>query len=394
MKLNKLYLACLALSAATFVACNNEDTETFDNQVYINASAKTSNVLLKSTAPTAEGKFKIAIPKPEGKEITVSVKAEPALVDTYNAAYYDKAEALPSQYYALEKQQVTIQTGSTLSDEVSVKFNNLTELDREKIYVLPVTIEQANIGILQSARTMYYVLKGAALINVVADITKNLVYVNWSKPEVADNLKQMTAEVLIHPNKLDKQISSIMGIESYFLIRLGDTGIPQNQLQIATSNGKLSSADLVIPTGEWTHIAVTYDADAGGKITVYINGKNKLEGAIDFGTVNWAKTQTNEGNGFWIGHSYNRERWLEGGITECRIWNKVLTSDEINAKAHFYEVVPGTKGLVSYWKFDEGAGTSITDYSGNGNNATAVETITWNPVELPAKAEKNSYTLN
>ena len=287
----------------------------------------------------------------------------------------------------METKQTTIQAGSIVSDEITVRFDNLTELDREKIYVLPVTIEQASIGVLQSARTMYYVLKGAALINVVADLTKNLVYVNWSKPEVANNMRQLTAEALIRVNKFEKMLTTVMGIEGHFLIRIGDSGIPQNQLQIANSVRNITSSDLAIPTGEWVHIAVTYDADAQSMV-VYINGKNKLEdNAINCGAVNWGKTQTDEGNGFWIGHSYNRDRWLEGDISECRIWNRVLTQDEINAKDHFYQVEPDAEGLVSYWKFDEGVGTAITDYTGNGNNATAVEAITWNAVELPAKAK-------
>lgn len=384
MKLKNLYLISIALLTGALVSCS-DDTETFDNQVYVNASVKTSTVLLKNTVPTTEGQFQIAMAKPESQDITISLKVDPALVSTYNAAYYDNAEALPSEYYTLETQQAVIPAGGILSEAVSVKFNNLTALDREKVYVVPVTIDQANVAILQSARTMYYVLKGAALINVVPDLTKNLVYVNWSKPEVADNLKQLTAEALIKVNKFDKMLTSVMGIEGYFLIRIGDAGIPQNQLQIATNKGNLTSADMIIPTGEWTHIAVTYDAEAGGKIIVYINGKNVLEDVKDCGAINWAKTQTDEGNGFWIGHSYNRDRYLEGNISECRIWNKVLTKEEINAKDHFYQVEPDAAGLVSYWKFDEGVGTSIADYSGNGNNATVVEPLTWNAVELPAK---------
>ena len=63
--------------------------------------------------------------------------------------------------------------------------------------------------------------------------------------------------------------------------------------------------------------------------------RSKLEDTVDAGAVNWGQTMTDEGNGFWIGHSYNRDRWLEGEISECRIWNKVLTADEINAKSHF-----------------------------------------------------------
>lgn len=385
MKLKNLYLVSMALLAGVFTACNDNDVENFDNQVYVNASTMTSTVLLKNTVPATEGSFRIAMARPEAQDITITLKADPSLTTTYNAAYYDAAETLPESYYSVETPQTTILAGAVVSDDVVVSFKNLTDLDREKVYVLPVTISQSSIGVLKSAGTMYYVLKGAALINTVPDITKNLVYVTWNKPEVANNLKQLTAEALIRVNKFDKMLTSIMGIEGKFLLRIGDAGIPQNQLQVATSNGNLTSSDLAIPTGEWTHIAVTYDADQGGKITVYINGKNMLEGAKDNGAINWAQTMTDEGNGFWIGHSYNRDRWLEGNISECRIWNRVLTQDEINAKDHFYQVEPDADGLVSYWKFDEGAGTAIHDYSGNGNNATALEALTWNQVELPAK---------
>lgn len=168
--------------SVALAACS-DDTETFDNQVYVDASVKTSSVLLKNTIPSAEGEFRVAMAKPENADVTISLKAEPALVDTYNAAFYDNAEALPSKHYTLETPQTVIPAGSVLSEKVTLKFGNLTELDAEKIYVLPVTIDQANVGILQSARTMYYVFKGAALINVVADLTKNLVYVNWGTPE-------------------------------------------------------------------------------------------------------------------------------------------------------------------------------------------------------------------
>lgn len=384
MKLKNLYFVSIALLTGALASCSDE-VENFDNQLYINGSVKTSTILLKSTVPTTEGQFQISMARPESQDITVTVKVEPSLVASYNETYYDNAEMLPDGYYALEKQQVSIPAGVILSDIVSVKFSKLDELDREKVYVLPVTIDQANIGVLQSARTMYYVLKGAALINTVPDMTKNLVYVTWSNPEVADNLRQLTAEALIRVNKFGKMLTSVMGIEGHFLIRIGDAGIPENQLQVATRGGNLSSSELAIPTGEWTHVAVTYDADAEGKITVYINGKNVLEGNKDLGGINWAQNHTDEGNGFWIGHSYNRERDLQGNISEVRIWNKVLTKEEINAKDHFYDVSPNAEGLVSYWKFDEGAGTAIHDYSGNGNNATAVESLTWNAVELPAK---------
>ena len=257
MKLKNLYFVSIALLTGALASCSDE-VENFDNQLYISGAVKTSTVLLKSTVPTTEGQFQISMARPESQDITVTVKVDPSLVASYNEAYYDDAEMLPDGYYALENQQVSIPAGVILSDIVSVKFSKLDELDREKVYVLPVTIDQANIGVLQSARTMYYVLKGAALINTVPDITKNLVYVTWNKPEVANNLRQLTAEALIRVNKFDKMLTSVMGIEGYFLIRIGDAGIPQNQLQVATKDGNLSSSELAIPTGavSYTHLTL------------------------------------------------------------------------------------------------------------------------------------------
>jgi hypothetical protein len=48
MKLKNLYLLSITLLSVALTACS-DDTETFDNQVYIDASVKTSNVLLKNT---------------------------------------------------------------------------------------------------------------------------------------------------------------------------------------------------------------------------------------------------------------------------------------------------------------------------------------------------------
>ena len=34
-------------------------------------------------------------------------------------------------------------------------------------------------------------------------------------------------------------------------------------------------------------------------------------------------------------------------------------------------------GLITYWRFTEGSGTTAVDESGNGNTATLVNTPTW-----------------
>ena len=78
-----------------------------------------------------------------------------------------------------------------------------------------------------------------------------------------------------------------------------------------------------------------------------------------YGPVNWGIPHSDESDGkprcFWIGYSYNNERFLDADISEVRIWNRVLTQDEINAENHFYAVSEDAQNLVAYWKFDDGA---------------------------------------
>ena len=64
MKLKSIYLVSMALLASVFAACNDNDVENFDNQVYINGSAMTSTVLLKNTVSDTEGSFRISMARP------------------------------------------------------------------------------------------------------------------------------------------------------------------------------------------------------------------------------------------------------------------------------------------------------------------------------------------
>ncbi len=387
MKQKILYMISVVLLTGVFAGCNDSE-ESFDNNIYINSSAKVSNILLQGN-DTDQANFKVSMPKPEDRDVTFTIAADPSLVNTYNEAYYDKAILLPAGYYTISASQVTIATGTVASTDITVSFDKLTELDRQQRYVLPVSINSSDVSVLQSARTMYYVIKGAALINVVADIEENNVSVDWVNDADFRAMRTFTAEALIRPRNFDRMLSTIMGIEGKFLIRVGDSGIPSNQLQVATSGGNYTSGDLAIPTNVWTHVAVTYDADAK-QINVFLNGKNMLTAATsDIGAVDWGVPHSDESDNkprcFWIGYAYNNERYLAGEISECRIWNKVLTSVDLNVLNYFYYVDPMSEGLIAYWKFNDGGGSTVKDYSNNGNDATASNSLKWNKVELPVE---------
>ena len=47
-----------------------------------------------------------------------------------------------------------------------------------------------------------------------------------------------------------------------------------------------------------------------------------------------------------------------------------------------YTVDPTTEGLIAYWKFNEGTGGNIHDYTEHGNDLSG-GTVEWVNVELP-----------
>lgn len=377
IKYNLLSL-CLAASGllALCVSCA-EDTEHYTNKAFV-GTAKVGSILLKGSNDEELMTIQTAIAKPEDREIRVSYKADSLLVEQYNRTYGEKAIALPKDYYEIPQTVSTIAAGTVKGNDVMVNFKQLMKLDREKVYVLPVTVADATIDFLNSTRTSYFVLKGAALINTVGNITKNSLALQTPATSTLKDMSKLTVEGLIRVGKFDKLISTIMGIEGGFLIRVGDAGVPDNQIQVATPSGNLTDVAWQIPTNQWVHLAVTFDS-ATGAVNVYLNGikKGDTRTSAHRGAVNWAS-----GN-FYIGKSYDDNRYLEGDVCEYRVWNRILTADEIKAKDHYYMVLPKSEGLVAYWKFDEGVGQVVKDHTGNGNTVVAAKAITWKPISLP-----------
>lgn len=395
MKFIHTTILCTALLGINFLGSCQDDIENYDNCVYLGATDKVEMILVDVEAgeTTKEGEVKTYLTKPHASDVNVTYGVDGSLVDRYNSLYGEHAELLPSDFYQIKDLTVHIKAGEVTASELDIDFVKLDELDFTNTYVLPLAIVSSDVDILDSQRIVYYVIKKAALVNWAANLSNNNVYVDWSNSSVVENLHSLTAEALIKVDAFaddrDSKISTIMGIEDHFLIRLGDSSIPSNQLQIAAENrDNVTSSDWKIKAGEWTHLAVTFDGETK-TIQVYINGRKKSEQQFSefVGPVNWGVPHSDESDGesrcFWIGHSYNDQRYLDGSIAECRIWNRVLSEEEIKAVNHFYRISPDSEGLVSYWKFNDGQGNIVKDYTVNGNNATASGNLVWNYVELP-----------
>lgn len=386
MKINKSLWTLFAFAALALAGCKHEDVEEhhFDNKLYLTTTPITDDLLIKNDVVEATRTISSRLVMPAERDITITFEAQPEKAAQYNLIYGDNAFALPEEYYDIPEKSITIKQGDVAGDDIVVNFTNTNELNSALRYVLPVTIAEANgIGVLESRRTVYFLFKGAALINVVANIMEMYFPVNWSAEAAAvvSSMKTVTIEALVYSKDWvagrDNPLSSVIGIEGKFLIRIGDGDRPRDQLQMVAPGGNWPAPNAApgLPVNEWVHIAIVWDATTGERI-YYQNGQvvaSSNSGAS--GTVNLS-------SGCNIGKSYDNSRWLPGEISELRVWNIQRTAEEIAANPYY--VNPSTPGLVAYWRFNDGEGSAIKDHSPYGTNVTGTATPTWVPVELPA----------
>lgn len=386
MKFNKCLLVLFGLIAVSFTGCKNEDVDErhFDNKFYISSSIVTDDLLIKGSGLESRA-IESRLAQPAARPVTVTFEARPEMAALYNLIYKDNAVALPSKYYEIVQNTVEIGAGAVTGGTIDINFKEIQTLDSKKRYVLPVTVSDCNgVNVLDSRRTVYYIVKGAALINVVANIAEMYFPVNWSdvaKPLVT-NMKTITVEALVRSSDWeagrDNPLSTLIGIEGSFLIRIGDADRDRDQLQLVAPGGNWPNKDVApgLPVDEWVHIAVVWDATTNERI-YYQNGE-----VVASSTAALSGSVTLDSRSCYIGRAYDDTRWLPGEISELRVWNIQRTADEI--KDNPYEVDPATPGLVAYWKFDEGTGGQITDYAKGSNITSAGGTPTWIPVEIPA----------
>ena len=224
----------------------------------------------------------------------------------------------------------------------------------------------------QPLRVSFTIAQNNTLIFWALDMDRARVFPQWDGSREPGIQSEFTLEALFHPKDLNKPaggISTIMGIEEVFIVRLGDRDVPVNQIQVATKNDKLN-IPIDIKTDEWYHIAVTFNS---GNVHVYLDGKDV--GSADFSVkeVNLSPKWTYEtswlaGRSFWYGYSFDDTRGFNGLMTELRIWTRALSSEEINGADHFYDVDPASEGLACYWKMEKVDGDRIPDKTTNGNN--------------------------
>ena len=423
MKKNNI-LAVMAVIA--LASCNRFDPvdHVFPNSLYLDVSAmeQTHSANYSNKAEGGTQVLAAALSYPEDRDITASITIDRSLVDDYNHKYGTDYSMLPDMYIDFSGATVTIEAGRTTSETVAIGLKGfLGEGDEQKdaleidrTWLLPVRVSSEDISVMAGSSVAYYLVKRSSAITTAAQLTDN--WINFpllDQPgEIADvynNLTAVTYEALVYIDKFDLtnsfgecNISTVMGVEQYLLLRIGDANFERQQLQFDGSGngsqfGKLPSKSdpaKKLDSGVWYHVACTYD-QATRTARIYVNGEltdevkdTGVTGSGDENRITLAMQALGmeEAYRFCIGWSYNDYRPLQGKIAEARVWRVARTQEEIWTNMYRlpdYEA-ENYPDLIGYWKFDEGEGNIIHDCSMYGNDGEAENDIVWpSGIEIP-----------
>jgi hypothetical protein len=190
---------------------------------------------------------------------------------------------------------------------------------------------------------------GAGAITASFDGTND--YVAAGNQSCYDITENVTVAAWIKVNAFDKNYQTIVakGDTSWRLAR----DVATNNLAFAcnglTTTKVVSNAN--VNDGRWHHVVGTYN---GSQLRIYIDGQ------LDNTAAATGSISTNSQNVRIGENSESTGRQFNGLIHDVRLYNRAISGAEI---ARLY-------GLVGYWDLTETSGTTATDSTLIGNNAT------------------------
>lgn len=162
-------------------------------------------------------------------------------------------------------------------------------------------------------------------------------------------------------------------------------------------------------TGSWTHVAVVRDAATGRK-SILVNGSPDVTSVAHPSNDNLSYPDSGlmaDYSGFGpylvLGaekHDYPGSRYFRGDFDELRLWSTARATDEIRA-ARRTLVDPGTAGLAAWWRFEEAAGTTVTNSVPGAPAGVLIANLPGNglrlstagdPANTPALSGPDNYT--
>lgn len=355
MKKNTIFKWLNLILLTVVTSCQNVDS--FEDVIYFTGTESSAIKRISTEEPTSIGLSMTASCKVE-KEVVATLKIEPDKVESYNKKEGTNYKLFPQDFYQLSSPELKIEVGESTSKAIELVISNVDKFEEEVTYLLPISLNnpQGGIQILEASRTVYMIVS-KPLITAAANMVSQNYQIPFSEEPSLAGLTQVSYEARVRVNKFapgSPYISTLMGIEGHFCFRFGDVAIKPNQLQIA-GKGVETTAPTEFAVGRWYHVAAVFD---GANVKIYIDGKLDVSKAASAPAIDLTDKRN-----FYIGRS-SGGRPLNGYISEVRVWKRALTSKEI--VNNMCGVNPLTEGLVAYWRFNEGEGASVQDWTGHG----------------------------
>lgn len=160
------------------------------------------------------------------------------------------------------------------------------------------------------------------------DMQPNSILSSATAPAISLN-SPLTVEAWINPDTADGIWAHLFDLSATqeFYVKLGFSGAGDTtgDLYAYVHNGGNHQPCGEVLTGRWTHVAVTYAADA---VSCYVNGA--LSGTVSNGVVT---TTPMIQMGKYRGAT-NDPLDFPGGIDQVKLWTKTLSTAEVNASMH------------------------------------------------------------
>ena len=370
----RILLNIVFFALLIFPSCN--ESLDYQDVVYFTGTEESHITSLYVDGPSSIN-ISVTSSKKMDQDVKVSFEVDNSLVDVYNKETGGDYKMLPAGSYKLEQGFSTIETGKSVSVPVKLEILSMDDFEEGVLYCVPLKIVDNSIGmkILESSRIQYVLIR--QILTTRGVNLNNSWYISMEGmkgvPEL-DDLQQCTMEIRILAKgwrTSGHMISSLIGVEENFLLRVGDVGIKvPNQVQLA-GRGNSITAPKYLATDTWYHIAVV---DNGSEMSIYINGE--LEASVESSGFKPINLGFYYNSYFAIGMSASDGRLFNGYVSEARVWNRALSPIELKNNQCFVD--PSTaEGLIGYWRLNEAEGNTFTDLSGNGYHGTASSTPKW-----------------
>lgn len=362
------YLLLTIFWVGILSACTN--VETFKDVLYFTGTEDSPVVKYTIDGPAEIGVTVSASCQATSDQI-IRVRVDQDKLEGYNALYGKKYKMVPTKDYMLSNDEIVLKAGENISEQLIFSLLRASNFEEGVTYCVPLTITDVTGGmpVLDSSRTVYLVLNQVMVVNAANLSRTNMQLPFESDPSLAA-VPQVTMEARVKVNKFASSspfISTVMGVEEEFLLRFGDTTIKPNQIQLA-GGGFPVTGKTEFEVDKWYHLAVVFD---GSTIKLYVNGE--LDGQVDAPRGPVILCGNTDKRRFCIGSSVN-SRYLDGSISEVRVWKRALTQNEIQNNMCY--ISPDYyQDMVAYWRFNEGGGSVIKDWTGNGWDIS--RTLNW-----------------